>query len=321
MTRCILVWLLFAAAVGAQVIPVGGRTRLAVEIDDVPEGVARTLSLIPGTGVTLTGSCAAGKCTVTINSTGGGGLPNALPESNYFIHRDDFCRYGTNVGDSLNSAGWQSSGFGGGTAATDSSVSEDVDYPCALGVASQSSPSAGHGTQLTLQGFNTSHGSLFWQVLAKDEWDFIWIAKRTAVEVGLYLGVIGATSTVQPAISATTGLVDGATMHGLFFRHDPALGSPDTAWNVVRCNTGSTCAVQAFTTTTPGTNYHRFRLRKTGGVVTASIDAETLTVPQDASFPSTSMRLSPVIINRTSDTTRRNSRIDYFGMMYGPLTR
>ena len=64
--------LFFAGVLQAQFPPSPARP-INIEIDDAAIGVARALSLIPGTGVTLTGSCASGKCAVTINSTGGGG--------------------------------------------------------------------------------------------------------------------------------------------------------------------------------------------------------------------------------------------------------
>lgn len=46
--------LFFALPLAAQFPPSGGKP-LKIEIDDVPAGVARTLSLIPGTGVSMSG--------------------------------------------------------------------------------------------------------------------------------------------------------------------------------------------------------------------------------------------------------------------------
>lgn len=60
--------LFLALPLAAQFPPSSGKP-LKIEINDVSAGVARTLSLIPGTGVSLAGSCAGGKCGVTINST------------------------------------------------------------------------------------------------------------------------------------------------------------------------------------------------------------------------------------------------------------
>ena len=43
--------------------------KVRVEVNDVPAGVAKTISLIPGSGVSMTGSCSGNKCSITINST------------------------------------------------------------------------------------------------------------------------------------------------------------------------------------------------------------------------------------------------------------
>lgn len=68
--------LLFPLLLSAQTFVFGGGKALKVEIDDVPAGVARTLSLVRGTGVSLAGSCASGKCTITINADS-----SVIPES------------------------------------------------------------------------------------------------------------------------------------------------------------------------------------------------------------------------------------------------
>lgn len=73
MGRVVLLCILSAALAAAQAFPPSSARPLRVEIADVPVGVAHVLSFINGPGADVAGSCANGKCAITVNVTGGGG--------------------------------------------------------------------------------------------------------------------------------------------------------------------------------------------------------------------------------------------------------
>lgn len=268
--KILLCLILAAGAVFAQdrtIFLGGGGSGVKLEIDDVPVGVARALSLIPGTGVTLSGSCAVGKCTVTINSTGGGGGLDPQDHTQLYV-REDFVAV--------------KSGLTTGLHGTVFTCNGNFSTGGSVGVL------AGQiGGMRIKTGSTIGHNIYCAPVLAGGVANPLWFSPSMAWKTRFQISNLPSTcSTDRDVRLGINSAVDAVGSDGIYLEK---LGA-DTNWFFVarasstetRTDTGVACG-------TSGT-VHTFQVESTGSAVRAKINAEnwvTLTenVPTAAMMP------------------------------------